>query len=252
MILNALVIGAGRKSILKTLKGLKDFTWLRAPQIKRLGDALIVTKVERRETIVDDRMAAESLYVLLSGVARVTCRNRKGERPLVNILLPGIIPIFPPLVTGVAYAFRCEAISDCQIGTIELNRFTDICLGVKWPGFRRLALSCVGRWDLIELRCANLMSYSLVERLAITLMEMAETFGVRDFQGTRLTISLRHRDLAELLGASRSRVTEFMKEFSRLGMIEGTARGLILKTERLEKFLSRPARAVSLPTQSSP
>jgi hypothetical protein len=39
------------------------------------------------------------------GVARITCRNRKGDRVLVIMVAPGMIPGFPPPVPGVSYTF---------------------------------------------------------------------------------------------------------------------------------------------------
>ena len=55
-------------------------------------------------------------------------------------------------------------------------------------------------WDLVQLRCANFMSCTLEERVALTLLELAN-FGVKDKRSIRLTIPTRHKDLAELVGA---------------------------------------------------
>ena len=47
----------------------------------------------------------------------------------------------------------------------------------------------------------------------------------------------RHKDLAELLGASRPRVSEHMKEFEHKHLVARRARQLIVKRDRLEDFL---------------
>ncbi|HEY9158373.1 Crp/Fnr family transcriptional regulator, partial [Candidatus Binatus sp.] len=145
---------------------------------------------------------------MLAGVARITCRNRKGQRTLVIMVAPGMIPGFPPPVPGISYNFRCEALTPCQIGTIDLESFVEISLGVASADFKRLAASYLGRWDLVQLRCANFMSCTLEERLALILLELSENFGVPNTKGMRLTLPARHRDLAELAGASRPRITE--------------------------------------------
>jgi hypothetical protein len=47
----------------------------------------------------------------------------------------------------------------------------------------------------------------------------SENFGVRDGQGVRLTVPARHKDIAELVGASRPRVTEYLALFEREHLI---------------------------------
>src|ERR1700727_1541921 len=111
---------AVRKSEVRTLRGLKNIAWLRAQQLDRLADSLSVSRVKKRGIIFEKKRSSESAYALLSGVARITCRNRKGDRTLVIMVAPGLIPGVPPAVSGVRYNFRCEAVTDCQIGTITL------------------------------------------------------------------------------------------------------------------------------------
>ncbi|WP_423948459.1 cyclic nucleotide-binding domain-containing protein, partial [Candidatus Binatus sp.] len=86
--------------------------------------------VEKRAIIFDEKHSPDSAYILLAGVARITCRNRKGQRTLVIMVAPGMIPGFPPPVPGISYNFRCEAVTPCQIGTIELESFVEISLGI--------------------------------------------------------------------------------------------------------------------------
>jgi CRP-like cAMP-binding protein len=230
---------AGRAADIRSLRGLKNISWLSSRQINRLADALSMSAVEKREIIIDDKHSPESAYILLSGVARITCRNRKGDRTLVIIVAPGMIPGFPPPVPGISYNFRCEAITECQVGTIDLKTFIEISLGISSEDFKRMAASYLGRWDLVQLRCANFMSCTLEERLALILLELSENFGLEDRRGTRVTISARHKDLADLVGASRPRVTEFLLQFERDHFIIRDERHLIVRRDRLEGFIAQ-------------
>src|SRR5208282_4266616 len=167
-----------------------------------------------------------------------TCRNRKGQRTLVIMVAPGMVPGFPPEVPGISYNFRCEAVTICRIGTIELEALVEISLGIGSEDFKRMAESYLGRWDLVQLRCANFMSCSLEERLALILLELSENFGIPDPKGIRLTLPTRHRDLAELVGASRPRITEHLIMFARKHLISRNSRQLVISRDRLEGFLS--------------
>src|ERR1039457_2848996 len=142
---------AVRMSGIRRLRGLKNISWLTAHQLNRLADALVTSRVEKRGIIFDEKHSTESAYVLLSGVARITCCNRKGDRSLVIMVAPGMIPGVPPAVTGIRYNFRCEAVTDCQIGTVTLATFIEIALGIASADFKRMAASYSGRWDLVQL-----------------------------------------------------------------------------------------------------
>src|SRR5208282_2835249 len=97
---------AVRRSGIQRLRGLKNISWLTTRQLNRLADALTISRVERRDIIFDEKHSPESAYILLSGVARITCSNRSGARTLVIMVAPGMIPGFPPAVLGISYNFR--------------------------------------------------------------------------------------------------------------------------------------------------
>jgi hypothetical protein len=81
------------------------------------------------------------------------------------------------------------------------------------------------------------MSCTLAERLVITLLELSKNLGTPDRRGVRLTVPVRHKDLAELVGASRPRVTEHLLAFERAKMIVRNNGRMVVKPERLESFL---------------
>jgi CRP-like cAMP-binding protein len=222
----------------RSLRALKNISWLTRRQVHRLVGALTVSRVAKRSVIFDEHNSADSVYILLSGVARITCRNRKGERIMVIMVAPGMIPGFPLAVPGIKYNFRCEAVTACQIGTVDFQTFIEISLGIASSDFKRMATNYLVRWDLVQLRCSNFMGCTLAERLALVLLELAENFAVTEPRGLRLTVPARHQDLAELAAASRPRVTEALIEFERKRMIVRRDRQLIIKRDRLESFLA--------------
>jgi CRP-like cAMP-binding protein len=204
-----------------------------------LAAALTFSVVEKRGVISDDKTSPGLAYVLLSGVARITCRNRKGMRTLLIMVAPGMIPGFPPQVIGIKYDFRCEAVTHCTVGSIELQKFIEIALGIDSEDFKRMATSYLGRWDLVQLRCANFMSCSLEERLALILLELSEHFGARNGKGIRLTVHPRHRDLADLVGASRPRITEHLIQFEKKHLISRDHHQFTVNRDRVESFLAQ-------------
>ncbi len=230
---------AARASAVRRLRGLGNISWLTSRQLDKLAGALIVSSVEKHSVISEEKNSGETAYVLLSGVARISCRNRKGLRALLMMVAPGMVPGFPPRVVGITYDFRCEAVTNCQVGTIALEKLIEISLGIDSEDFKRMATSYLGRWDLVQLRCSNFMSCTLEERLALILLELSEHFGVRNGKGIRLTVHARHRDIAELVGASRPRITEHLIEFEEKHLITREDHHFTVHRDRIETFLAQ-------------
>src|SRR5277367_5536265 len=138
---------AVRVSGIQRLRELKNISWLSSRQLNRLADVLMMARVKKRGIIFDEQHSLESAYVLLAGVARITCRNRKGERTLVIMVAPGMIPGVPPAISWIRYNFGCEAVTDCQIGAVTLATFIEIALGITSADFKRMAASYYGPWD---------------------------------------------------------------------------------------------------------
>jgi CRP-like cAMP-binding protein len=226
------------------LRELKNISWLSVRQIRKLVEVLVAKTIAEGGIIFDETDAAESAHVLLSGVARITCLNRKGKRALVVMVAPGMMPGFPPPANGINYGFQCEAVTDCKIATVDLKTFIEVSLGIEAEKFKRMAVNYLGRWSWVQLRCSNFMSCSLQERVALALLELSENFSVGDSPDElRLTVAARHIDLAQLVGATRPRVTENIIDFERRGMIARHAGQMIVRRNQLESFLAQ-ARSV--------
>src|SRR5260221_7820658 len=146
------------------LRGLKNLSWLTLPQLKKLTAAMTMSRIEKRGIVFDQKDSLDSAYVLVTGIARITCRTRKGAVGLLVMVVPGLMPAFPPPISELKYNFRCEAVTDCEVGTVPVEALVQIALGITSAAFRSMAASYFGRWDLVQLRCANFMSLSLKER----------------------------------------------------------------------------------------
>jgi CRP-like cAMP-binding protein len=221
----------------KSLHKLKSLSWLSAAQIERLAAGMSVERVKRHQVVFSEGEASNMVYILLSGAARLSFLNREGERVLVGLIGAGEIFGVSALLGQARRPFRCDAFSDCWVGEINPETFVDICLGVPFDIYTHAMEVTVGRWWAMLLRYANSVGISLRERLAVTLLDLAAKFGVQDARGTILTLRLTHGDLADLVGASRQKVTEHMNALERQQIILREGRRLILLPHKLQELL---------------
>jgi CRP-like cAMP-binding protein len=87
------------------------------------------------------------------------------------------------------------------------------------------------------------MGCTLKERLALILLDLTQNFGVRDHDGgVILNVPVRHGDLAELIGVSRPRVTEHLREFTQKQLISRENQHFVVNDKGLRDFLMETRR----------
>jgi CRP-like cAMP-binding protein len=223
---------------LRLLNGLESLSWLSTKQLRRLAAALFVSNIGRNHVIFNAiEEPGTHVLVLLSGVARLTCLNRRKERMLVALLAPGVIPDLPFLVPQIDARFQCDAFTDCRVGKIRSQDFTQIVFGVELAAFRKLSANTVAYWSQLVLRCSNLFRFRLHERLAIALLQLGSEFGVPDPRGLLLRISLTMDQLAQLVCASRQKTAEQMTQLEHEDLIVKQGRQVVLRPDRLEALV---------------
>ena len=219
------------------LHKLASLSWLEPEKLKRLAGALTIRKVKKREVIFYEKEIANRMYLLLSGVAKLTFLGKDQERILVALVAAGEVFGVSSLLKEIQRPFRCDAFTDCSVGMIDPELFIEIVLGVPFADFSRTMECTAGRWWRMVLRYTSFLGLGLRERLAAALLDLASKFGIRDARGTILSLPLTHEDLAELVGASRQRITEHLNEFERRQMILREGRRLIVLPQKLSEYV---------------
>jgi CRP-like cAMP-binding protein len=79
-------------------------------------------------------------------------------------------------------------------------------------------------------------------RLAETLLLLAQKLGRPNSDSTRIEHKITHEELAEMVGTTRPRITEFLLKFRGLGLIDvNRDRFLVVQQHALSQYLSRTA-----------
>ncbi len=221
---------------LEFLSRIKGLGWLSGAQQKRLAGALTSYEVAREELIFADNGGAGSdAFILLSGAARISCIGVKRGRIAVAIIPPGVIPRAPTL-SHFECQFRCDALRHSRVGKIPLENFVEILVGSRVPNFERVANLMFGGLDQLLVRYPGFTGLDLRSRLAHALLELGSSFGARNTRGIVLTISPTQQELADLVGASRPKISIVLSEFLRRRAIYREGRRLAIVPARLEEM----------------
>jgi hypothetical protein len=90
------------------------------------------------------------------------------------------------------------------------------------------------RWSL------GFLGLDLRERLLFMLRHLCSIFGIKESRGTLLPIFLSHKDLADLVGATRPRVSEHLAELGREHLLIRQGRQLIVCLDKIENSTNVP------------
>jgi CRP/FNR family cyclic AMP-dependent transcriptional regulator len=116
---------------------------------------------------------------------------------------------------------------------------------VRKADFRELLSQHIELYDaLLRLNCRRLrLMFNLIEdlntkplaaRLAKQLLLLAKSYGIEQGEEIRIGLQLAQEDLAQLLGASRQRVNQELKELERAGVLRvEPTRLVVLSREKL-------------------
>jgi CRP/FNR family cyclic AMP-dependent transcriptional regulator len=224
----------------KSMKRLRTLAWMSLEQLERLAGAAEARRVRRPHSIFSEGEASDRVYIMLSGVAKLSILNR-AERVLVGLVGPGEIFGVSSLLHNATRPFRCDAFTDCTVAIVPPEVFVDTTLGITREALSRVLDATVGRWWMMLVRYANFVGLGLRERLAGALLEVGTKFGVEDARGVLLTLKLTHEDLADLVGASRQRTTVQLKGFENEQALIRDGRRMIIVPHRLLRKSEQPA-----------
>lgn len=226
-------------SDLDKLTRLKALAWLSAAELELLAGTLALATFKRSQIIFREAALASRAHILLQGIARITCQNARGERVTIALLPPGPIPEFPSLPFS-RFDFRCEAYNDCRIGSLSWNDFESIAAHRSESVFKTFHENGLQQCYRLLLRSSSFFSLGLHERIAVTLLELASDFGIKESRGALLRTSFSHQDIADLVGASRPRVTEHLAQLERQHLIIRQGRQLIVRVDELGNAIAAP------------
>jgi CRP-like cAMP-binding protein len=221
---------------LELLARLPSLTWLSGARQKRLAAAMTSYDVAPGELIFADSAAAISdIFILLSGAVRFSCIGVKRGRIGIAIIPPGMIPR-PPALAFFNCQFRCEALRHSRVAKISRAGFVEIVLGMRLAYFDRVANLIYGGLDNLLARYPGFTGLDLRSRVALALLELGASFSTRNARETVLTITPTHQELADLVGASRPKISIVLGEFVRRRAIYREGRRLALVPSRLEEI----------------
>ncbi|HKW63737.1 MAG TPA: Crp/Fnr family transcriptional regulator [Candidatus Acidoferrum sp.] len=168
------------------------------------------------------------VFILCNGRVKLSTTSADGKGLIVRIAEPGEVLGLPATVTGKPYELTAEVIEPTQSNFIARQDFLGF-LRDHGEAALRVAQQLGETYHsaIAEMRTIGL-SHSAGEKLARFLLDLCANHG--DEKGEiRVTLTLTHEEIAQMIGTSRETVTRLFSEFKRKQLLLVKGSTLIIK-----------------------
>jgi len=184
-------------------------------------------KTFRKGTIVFHKdQAGDALYVIESGRIRIFLPTQGGEELTVEVAGPGDVFGELALLDGRPRSASAETLEDTVTFTISREEFQKY-LSQTPPLAGALVELLSSRLRHVTEYAESLAFLDVHARLARTLLEMAERYGVQR-EGIEIDFDITQADLATMVGATRERVNRALAAFRSQGLVELRGKKIVL------------------------
>ena len=168
------------------------------------------------------------IFVLCHGRAKLTATSKDGKSIIIRIAEAGDVLGLSAAVSGKPYEVTAELLEPTQANFIPRQDFLDF-LQTHGDAALRVAQELSKNYHSAyeEIRSLGL-SRSATEKLVKLLLEWAERGGKGSSNG-KITVSLTHEEIAQLIGSSRETVTRIFADLKRRKLIAVKGSSISLK-----------------------
>ncbi len=172
-------------------------------------------------------------YVVLSGEIRLAQLTPEGKRVIIDIIGSGAHLAFFVTLSSKPYPVSAEIIEDSYLYAWDAETMRQLI--VSTPRLTMNALSALSdRVVCLQTKVQQLATERVEQRIAHSLLTLAQHAGVKQPEGILINMPVTHRDLAEMSGTNIYSVSRVLHKWEEDDIIAtGRKRILLCKPERL-------------------
>lgn len=204
---------------------------------KREGPGRKLLKFQRGEVIFRQGDPADGIYFIVAGRIRLSATDPRGKQATLGLLGPSELFGQQCLMFGrKTRIMAAEAVAASELVMVPLE--TMRLLLERDTQFAKFVLrDTVTRMVRYEEALVHQIINNAERRLARVLLQLAKFDGTRG--RPKMIEGISQEVLAEIVGASRPRISGFMNKFRRLGHIEYSGNRIVVRPSLVSILLKR-------------
>jgi CRP/FNR family transcriptional regulator, nitrogen oxide reductase regulator len=177
-------------------------------------------------------------YVLKRGHAKVTQVTPDGHQVLVRYIGPGQEFGLVAVLSGYEYPTTVQAVDECEVLVWAGELLAQLMERYPLMGFNALRIFAEQNQEL-QRRYQELLTERVEQRLAQSILRLAQQAGHRTAEGTVIDLPLSREDLAEIVGTDIFVVSRIMSRWEQDELVQTDRKSvLLLQQAALERLAS--------------
>ena len=223
------------EGIQDTLAKAGIFQGVDAEAVDTLINEMETVTFARGTTIFDEGEPGDRLYIIVDGKVKLARHAPDGRENLLSVMGPsdmfGELSIFDP-GPRTSSAVCVTGVTAATMNSTMLKQWIDTHPEISQQLLRVLAR----RLRRTNASLADLIFTDVPGRVAKTLLQLANRFGMQEGGALRVNHDLTQEEIAQLVGASRETVNKALATFAHRGWIRLEGKSvLIVDTEHLAR-----------------
>ena len=175
---------------------------------------------------------SRGIFILCHGRAKLSASSAEGKTIITRIAEPGDVLGLSPTVSGQPYEVAAELLEPSQVNFVERKQFLEFLSRHGEVAVRvaqQLSRNYHSAYE--EIRSLGL-SQSTAERFAKLLLDWSARPSAHsngNGKDVRLTVTLTHEEISQLIGSTRETVTRLFAQFKKKQWLEVKGATLIIK-----------------------
>jgi CRP-like cAMP-binding protein len=219
-----------RKLLAATLRKSPSFAEIPASARLALEREFQIRTYAPRDIIFFEGQVHDEVLLPLRGVVTLTYLDSRHRRVLFAVVGPGDVCCHSgTMPDALRTRLRMDAVRDCVIASLDYKRLVELLFGIPFGRFAAGTSFVFGPRDFCLARDLMARGKTLRERLVEVVADLCARFGVSEGRGAIIDLPLTHEDLADLVGATRPKVTHEVRLLEKEGVIARHGRRLVVK-----------------------
>ena len=217
---------------LESLRAIPLFSKVRAEDLEALAKVVIERRFAKNTTIVEVGLPGDYMYAIRDGRVKVTKASDDGREKILSFVEAGGFFGDMSLFDQEPRSASVKALEDCRLFALSrrdaleiLRRSPDFSLAVI-----RALISRLRETD----EQASSMSF---QRVKARTQGLLDRIAKEQEDGRRMTPSLTHQQIADMIGTSRETVTRVVKQLKQDDWLDQEGKRYVVLAEELEAGL---------------
>lgn len=205
-------------SDLTTLRKCSVFANLEPRELERIGFVMQERNYGRDQIIFGEEEAGLYMYVIKRGLVKVWKMTEDGREQILALHGPGQSFGELALIDGKSTPASVTAINSTTIYSMSKTDFVSSIVTHR-SIFMKIVESLCEQLRASWGRLHALTMLDTERKILFVLNDLAAKYGVKTREGVFINLKLKHKDLANMVVASRETVTRFLTQFQKDGLI---------------------------------